>query len=197
MCAVRGISAAMAFIVASSIVASCGSEVNSRNRTSPTAVSAGSSGTTPDADFSNIAGQFPQTPDVSAPDIRRGDCVALKGSAAHSSLSVVECGSTENNYRVVQITRKPWECVSDADQHYYKNKDGSEFSLCLDYAWGPKDCLLMSDDHSVTRSKCEHNVAGRVERPLTVVENASNITVCPTGGYPHPTRRFVVCTESI
>ncbi|BAX97143.1 putative lipoprotein LppU [Mycobacteroides stephanolepidis] len=196
MCTVRGISATIAVVVTSLVLASCGSEVNSDSSTSPTAVSAGSSSKKPDTDFGNIAGQFPQTPDVSAPDIRRGDCVALTGSAAHSSLSVVECGSTENNYRVVQITRKPWECVNDADQHYYKNKDGSEFSLCLDYAWGSKDCLLMSD-HGVTRSKCEHNAAGRVERPLTVVENASNITVCPTGGYPHPTRRFVVCAESI
>ncbi len=193
---VRGTSAVAAFVATSLLIASCSSEVNLDSRTSSTTASAGSSSKTPDVDFSDIAGQFPQTPDISAPDVRRGDCVALTGSAARSSLNVVECGSAENNYRVVQIARKPWECVNDADQHYYKNKDGSEFSLCLDYAWGSKDCLLMSD-HSVTRSKCEHNAAGRVERPLTVVEDASSVTVCPTGGYPHPTRRFVVCAESI
>ncbi|WP_286143778.1 hypothetical protein [Mycobacterium sp. D16R24] len=137
--------------------------------------------------------QIKSTADSLAPV---GACVNLGGTKAASELTVVACGSPENNYRVVQKVLKPSECVSDVDQRYYQNRPSTgEWTACLDYAWALDSCLGFQD-WEVSRVQCRNNEPQRREKPVRIVLNVTTASACPTGGFAHPVRKFTVCTET-
>jgi hypothetical protein len=109
-------------------------------------------------------------------------------------LTVVDCGSPDNGYRVIQRVSTPDECVKDADQRFYLNPAEGQWTACLDYAWSNKDCLSIGDI-TATRTPCD-GTAPKRERPTQVVLNTTSTAGCPTGGFAHPVRRFTICTET-
>ncbi|NGX06538.1 hypothetical protein UI24_04335 [Mycobacteroides franklinii] len=97
---------------------------------------------------------------------------------------------------VVQQVKTPSECVGDVDQKYYSNTEkGGEFTLCMDYYWIQGSCLSMNG-YDVKRVKCDDSSKPARERPLRLALDSTSISTCPSGGYAHPVRRFVVCTET-
>ncbi|SHT25625.1 MULTISPECIES: LppU/SCO3897 family protein [Mycobacteroides] len=151
---------------------------------------------TSSTNFSKIPGQFPPNTISVNPDYPATTCVKLDASRTHSTVAVAGCGSPENNFIVVQQVKTPSECVGDVDQKYYSNTEkGGEFTLCMDYYWIQGSCLSMNG-YDVKRVKCDDSSKPARERPLRLALDSTSISTCPSGGYAHPVRRFVVCTET-
>ncbi|SHT12179.1 Putative liporotein LppU [Mycobacteroides abscessus subsp. abscessus] len=146
--------------------------------------------------FSPIAGQFPPDTKTINPDFPAGTCVNLHGSRTNAQVDKAGCGSPENNFIVVQQVQKPSECVGDVDQKYYTNTAGrGEWTVCMDYYWVQGSCLSMNG-FEIKRVKCDDRTKPAREKPVRLALNSTNISSCPSGGYAHPVRRFVVCTET-
>jgi hypothetical protein len=148
-------------------------------------------------DFDRIPGRYPaQDPDVPGADIAPvGACVSLSGPQSNPAFSVVDCGAPANGYRVVQRVRTPDECPADADQRFYNNPDGGQFTACLDYAWDVDDCLQIGET-TATRVSCHDRTATNREKPTHVLLDSTSAADCPGGGFAHPVRRFTICTET-
>ncbi|TDZ43076.1 hypothetical protein CCUG63695_03054 [Mycobacteroides franklinii] len=151
---------------------------------------------TAETDFSVIPGQFPSSSALINPDFPQKTCVSLYGSQAEAKVERAGCGSTDNNFIVVQQVQKPAECVGDVDQKYYSNTArGGEWALCLDYYWVQSSCLSMNG-FDVKRVLCNDASRSKKEKPVRLIKDSTSISNCPSGGYEHPVRRFTVCTET-
>ena len=154
---------------------------------------AGSTSTPVAVDFSQIPGQFPpQALNVPGESIAPvGACVSFEGPSTNTTLKVVDCGSPNNGYTVIQRVSTPDQCPADVAQKFYMNPDEGQFTACLDYAWSSADCLSIGKVSAV-RAKCDDVTRPNREKPVNVILN----TDCPTGGFPHAVRKFTVCTET-
>ncbi|CQA07877.1 Uncharacterised protein [Mycobacteroides abscessus subsp. abscessus] len=152
---------------------------------------------TPQQAFDQIPGQFPeQAPGIPGASIAPvGACVSLDGPSTAAKLKVVDCGSPSNGYKVIQRVPTPAECPADVDHKFYMYPDEGEFTACLDYAWSANDCLSIGKVTAV-RAACDDASKPKREKPLNLVLNTTTNADCPTGGFPHPVRRFTVCTET-
>lgn len=148
-------------------------------------------------DFSQIPGQFPpQAPNIPGASIAPvGACVSFEGPSNNSMLRVVDCGSPNNGYTVIQRVFTPEQCPSDVAQKFYMNSDEGQFTACLDYAWNSRDCLSIGKVTAV-RVDCDDTTRPNREKPLNVIPNTTTNAGCPTGGFPHVVRKFTVCTET-
>ncbi|WP_441338888.1 LppU/SCO3897 family protein [Mycobacteroides abscessus] len=149
----------------------------------------------PIVDFGNIPGQYPdgRAHQINTTSIEPGACVALSGSQARSRIVATDCESTASNYRVVQVVGDPSQCVADVDQKYYHNGADGERTVCLDYAWDGQNCLSIASWVAV-RVSCDDIARGDREHPVKLILNSRDLTGCPSGGFPHPIRRFTICT---
>lgn len=150
------------------------------------------------ADFNEIPGQFPpQESDVPGGSVAPvGACVSLDGQSHNAKLKVVDCGSPSNGYKVIQRVSTPAECPADVDHKFYMYPDEGEFTACLDYAWSANDCLSIGKVTAI-RTACDDASKPKREKPLKVILNTTTNAGCgPTGGFPHPVRKFTVCTET-
>ncbi|WP_231396077.1 hypothetical protein [Mycobacterium sp. URHD0025] len=149
------------------------------------------------ADFSRIPGQFPsQPPNVPGASIAPvGACVSFEGPSSNATLTVVDCGSPNNGYTVIQRVSTPDQCPADVAQKFYMNPDEGQFTACLDYAWSSTDCLSIGKVSAV-RAKCDDTTKPNREKPLNVILNTTTNNGCPTGGFPHAVRKFTICTET-
>lgn len=150
------------------------------------------------SDFETIPGQFPpQATGIPGASIAPvGACVSFAGPSTNAALKVVDCGSPDNGYKVIQRVTTPKECPTDVAQKFYMNPDEGQFTACLDYAWSAADCLSIGKVTAV-RAKCDDTSRPDREKPLKVILNTTTNAGCgPTGGFPHPVRRFTVCTQT-
>lgn len=150
------------------------------------------------ADFETIPGQFPpQASGIPGASIAPvGACVSFNGPSTNASLKVVDCGSPDNGFKVIQRVATPKECPADVAQKFYMNPDEGQFTACLDFAWSAKDCLSIGKVTAV-RAACDDSSKPNRERPLKVILNTTTNAGCgPTGGFPHAVRKFTVCTET-
>lgn len=151
-------------------------------------------------DFSNIPNQFPQpatNTSAGQEEAPVGACVSLSGKIARAELSVVECGSPENNYKVIQRVTMPNECISDTDRRYYQNDADGGWTACLDLAWDKSACLSITTT-LVRRVSCSDTTVPNRQKPVKLITNTTTIEGCPRGGFvfDHPERRFTVCAET-
>lgn len=150
------------------------------------------------ADFETIPGQFPpQASGIPGASIAPvGACVSFNGPSTNASLKVVDCGSPDNGFKVIQRVATPKECPADVAQKFYMNPDEGQFTACLDFAWSAKDCLSIGKATAV-RAACDDSSKPNREKPLKVILNTTTNAGCgPTGGFPHAVRKFTVCTET-
>ncbi|WP_420872668.1 LppU/SCO3897 family protein [Mycobacteroides salmoniphilum] len=164
--------------------------------------SGGSLSTTPaglpqtSSDFANIAGELsaPTNTDNGRTEAPVGGCANLTGPAVNAILTLVDCGSTLNTYRIVQRVNTPEECVADSDRTYYHNsKETGQFAACLDLAWDTAACINLGEP--VSKVSCGDPTAHQKVKPLRVILNTPTLHGCSSGGYPHPVRRFAICTQ--
>lgn len=148
-------------------------------------------------DFDKIAGELPPSEPIAAGAQLApvGSCVSIEGAPAAPALTVVDCGSPKNGFKVVQRVATPNECVADVDQRFYLNPDGGQFTACLDYAWSNTDCLSIGK-YTATRVACAPSTDDDRERPVMVIAGSTSISGCTHGGFAHAVRRFTVCTET-
>lgn len=179
---------AAAFVVVAA--AACGSG------STPSAQPANSQAVS-DSDFAHIPGQLPaQPPGVPGAAMAPvGACVSLTGRSTSASLKLVDCSSPSNGYMVVQRVATPEQCVRDVDQKFYMNLEEGQFTACLDYAWRPDDCLSIAK-LTASRVACDDKSIENREKPIRVILNSVSASDCPSGGFPHPERRFTICTET-
>lgn len=173
-------------------VSSCGSPTEGPSKTVPATASSQQDST----DFSSIPGQFPSPASLTANGEREapvGGCVNLSGPGVNAVLTLVDCGSGQYTYRIVQRVNRSREC-GDADRSYYRNsKNTGQYTACLDLAWDKGACLNLGNP--VTKVACDDLKAPEKYKPIKVVVNTSTVDACPNGGYAHPQRRFTVCTQ--
>lgn len=181
------------FIAATAfVVAACGQDAIDQ-------VSATSgSQATPTVSFDNIPGQYP-TQAAGIPGAKSapvGACVSLEGKRDAPKLNVVDCGSPNNGFKVVQRVSTPDQCPKDVDQRFYRYpEDEGEWTACLDLAWSASDCLV-TNQTSARRVACDDkNVANRV-KPVGVLLGATDTSGCKEDGYAHPARGFTICIET-
>lgn len=170
----------------------CGMQSSPPSATVPATASAQQDST----DFSSIPGQFPSPASLTANGEREapvGGCVNLSGPAVNAVLTIVDCGSQQYTYRIVQRVNRSREC-GDADHSYYRNsKESGQYTACLDLAWDKGACLNLG--RPVTKVSCDDPSAREKYKPIKVVVNTTVVDACPNGGYAHPQRRFTVCTQ--
>ncbi|CPZ62086.1 Putative liporotein LppU [Mycobacteroides abscessus] len=107
-------------------------------------------------DFADIPGQFPSPGSLTAngqAEAPVGGCVNLGGELVNASLTVVDCGSDRNTYRIVQRVNIPQEC-GDTDRSYYHNSEATgQYTACLDLAWAKDSCISLGQP--VARSSAQ------------------------------------------
>lgn len=147
-------------------------------------------------EFTNIPGQFPTPGSLTAngqAEAPVGGCVNLGGELVNASLTVVDCGSMQNTYRIIKRVNVPQEC-GDTDRSYYHNsKATGQYTACLDLAWDSSSCIGLGQP--VTKVACTDTAVPNRVKPVKVILNTTSLDGCPDGGYKHPQRRFTVCTE--
>ncbi|WP_078282876.1 hypothetical protein, partial [Mycobacteroides franklinii] len=122
-----------------------------------------------------------------------GGCVNVSGTPTHAELTLVDCGSARNTYRIIRRVNIPREC-GDADRpYYYNSKATGQFTACLDLAWDSQSCISITDP-DVTRVSCNDTNAANKTKPVNVALHATTLDSCPQGGYTHPLRGFTICT---
>ncbi|WP_419538489.1 LppU/SCO3897 family protein [Mycobacteroides franklinii] len=148
-------------------------------------------------DFANIPGQFPTPGSLTAngqAEAPVGGCVNLGGELVNASLTVVDCGSDRNTYRIVQRVNVPKEC-GDTDRSFYHNSEATgQYTACLDLAWVKDSCISLGQP--VSKVACTDTNAPKRIKPLKIILDTTSLDGCPSGGYKHPQRRFTVCTEA-
>lgn len=152
----------------------------------------------PPSSFDEIPGQFPpQAPGIPGASIAPvGACVSFAGPSTNATLKVVDCGSSDNGFKVIQRVTTPKECPADVAQKFYMNPDEGQFTACLDFAWSANDCLSIGKVTAV-RASCDDTSKPNREKPLKVILNTTTNVGCgPAGGFPHAVRKFTVCTET-
>lgn len=151
----------------------------------------------PSSDFAKIPNEFPSPPATTGngqAEAPVGGCVNLAGPGENAVLTLVDCDSTQNTYRIIQRVNTPQECVHDSDRTYYHNsKDTGQFTACLDLAWDGTSCMSLG--HPVTKVSCSDPSAPNKIKPLKVILDSTTLAGCPSDGYSHPDRRFTVCTQ--
>lgn len=147
-------------------------------------------------DFANIPGQFPQPgslTDNGQAEAPVGGCVNLDGPLVDASLTLVDCGSAKNTYRIIKRVNVAQEC-GDTDRSFYHNsKATGQYTACLDLAWDSSSCIGLGQP--VTKVACTNTAVPNRIKPVKVILNTAGLDGCPDGGYRHPQRRFTVCTE--
>ncbi|WP_443899752.1 LppU/SCO3897 family protein [Mycobacteroides abscessus] len=147
-------------------------------------------------DFADIPGQFPTPGSLTAngqAEAPVGGCVNLGGELVNASLTVVDCGSDRNTYRIVQRVNIPQEC-GDTDRSYYHNSEATgQYTACLDLAWAKDSCISLGQP--VAKVVCTDTNAPKRIKPLKIILDTTTLEGCPSGGYKHPQRKFTVCTE--
>ncbi len=148
-------------------------------------------------DFADIPGQFPSPGSLTAngqAEAPVGGCVNLGGELVNASLTVVDCGSDRNTYRIVQRVNIPQEC-GDTDRSYYHNSEATgQYTACLDLAWAKDSCISLGQP--VAKVVCTDTNAPKRIKPLKIILDTTTLEGCPSGGYKHPQRKFTVCTET-
>lgn len=123
-------------------------------------------------------------------------CVNVSGPNVAASLTVVDCGSREHTYTVVQRVVTPDQC-GDADRPFYGTKPaGGEWTACLDLAWDNEYCINIRNP-DVTKVLCDDPSAENKYRAVKVIPNSFTTRGCAENGYAHPVRRFTICTERV
>lgn len=148
-------------------------------------------------DFANIPRQFP-TPGSLTPSGQAeapvGGCVNVSGPLVNASLTVVDCGSGKDTYRVIQRVNVPQEC-GDADHSVYANSAATgQYTACLDLAWDTSSCISLGQP--VTKVACTDTNASKRIKPIKIILDTTTLDGCTEGGYKHPQRRFTICTET-
>ncbi len=148
-------------------------------------------------DFANIPGQFLTPGSLTAngqTEAPVGGCVNLGGELVNSSLTIVDCGSDRNTYRIVQRVNVPKEC-GDTDRSFYHNSEATgQYTACLDLAWDKSSCISVGQP--VTKVACADTNSPKRIKPLKLILDTTSLDGCPSGGYKHAQRRFTVCTET-
>lgn len=149
-------------------------------------------------DFSKIPGQYPQ-PAISTAYGQEsapvGGCVNVGGTQVRATISVVDCGSSRNTYRVIQRVNVPNECIGDSDRRLYQNsKADGQWTACLDLAWDSASCISISAE-VVAKVDCDDKSTSRKFKPIKVIYDSTTLDSCTSGGYTHPIRRFTICTQ--
>lgn len=149
-------------------------------------------------DFSDIPGQFPAPAALTTNgqgEAPVGGCVNLSGPLVNASLVVVDCGSAQHTYRIVQRVNVPSEC-GDIDRSVYSNsKVTGQYTACLDLAWDASACISLGTP--VAKVSCSDTAAPKKIKPIKVILDTTTVDGCADGGYKHPQRRFTVCTQSL
>lgn len=140
--------------------------------------------------------QYPTTKDAeSAGAPERGQCVLNPGVGSESELRIVDCADPAAIMRIVQVARMPRECVADVDYRYFSGGGTSNWTACMDINWRKNECVLI-DSNGPAPAPCASR-AGLV-RADGYVSGGTEIGLCPhRSGMAHPTRKFIVCTESL
>lgn len=147
--------------------------------------------------FDDIPGQYPQPQQVNSPvniGFPVGVCVKVRGRQLNAEISAAECGSAESNYRIIQRTSDPKQCIPDADRPYFHSGKDGAWAACLDYAWTPDSCISISTE-TVIRTDCDNESVQPKFKPILVITGVADMSSCHSGGYTHPTRRFTICTQ--
>jgi hypothetical protein len=97
-------------------------------------------------------------------------------------------------YRVIQRVVTPDQCVADADRPFYYRDAHAQWTACLDLNWDSTYCINL--DAVVTKVACDDPAATRKLKPISVRPDTTTVDGCPHTGYPHPVRRFTICTET-
>lgn len=183
---------------AAALVAGCTNPTDARSTNTAESPAATPSSVAPIIAFDQIPGEFlPERPEVPGAAVAAaGACVALGGEPAAPILDIVQCGSRNNGYRVVERVHTPEECKSDVEQKFYMNGEDGQFTACLDYAWMAGDCLSIGSFTAI-RASCDDMSVPRRERPVSVLLDVTSADACPDGGFAHPVRRFTVCTKTM
>lgn len=123
-----------------------------------------------------------------------GGCVNLSGPPNDAVLTLVDCKSAQNTYKIVQRVNTPQEC-GDTDRSYYHNSDAiGQYTACLDLAWDNTSCIALGPP--VSKVNCTDTTAVGMIKPTKVILDTTNLSGCTDGGYVHPQRRFTVCTQT-
>ncbi|MHA7662211.1 LppU/SCO3897 family protein [Mycolicibacterium sp. HS_4_1] len=151
----------------------------------------------PSPDFANIPGQFVGPPTLTPNGEAQapvGACANLSGTTTDAILSIVDCNSLQNTYRVVRRVNTPQEC-GDTDRSYYHNSQSTgQYTACLDLAWDSTTCIALGP--LVSKVNCaDPNISSKI-KPTMVILNTTTLDGCSDGGYTHPARRFTVCTQT-
>jgi hypothetical protein len=143
-------------------------------------------------DFSHIQNEYPKIAGSGTVSSASGgnSCVKVLTENSYPVIQSEECGSTESVYRIVERVPRASNCFKDSDVTYSWKPGGVEETLCLDYDWTSKDCMIITL-HNAAKGPCGGNSSA--VRAETVVLGAVDISYCKFGGIPHPVRRFTVC----
>ncbi len=149
-------------------------------------------------DFARIPGQFPNPAALTTNGQEQapvGGCANLSGPGVNAVFMIVDCGSAENTYRIIQRVNVPAECA-DADRSFYHNsKATGQYTVCLDLAWDKTSCIRLGQP--VSKIACTDTTApGDRIKPTKIILDTTTLDGCPDGGYKHTQRRFTVCTET-
>ncbi|MEH3131592.1 MAG: hypothetical protein PGN27_16715 [Mycolicibacterium neoaurum] len=175
------------------LVTGCGSDDLHPNST-PFATSESAE---PARDLVDIPGQFPQPATMTesgGADAPVGGCVNVSGTPARAVLDVADCMTPLATYRVIQRVLTPDQCVADADRPFYFRDAYAQWTACLDLNWDSTYCIDVGA--VTTKVACEDPAATRKLKPASVLLDTTTTDDCSEGGYPHPLRRFTICTEA-
>ncbi|MEU0494398.1 hypothetical protein [Mycobacterium sp. NPDC006124] len=135
-------------------------------------------------------------------DVRAGDCLQVGGPPDRPETARVQCGSSESNFRVVDVVQDSDDCPGDVDTYYSTRSSfsGSGSTICLDVDWVVGGCMSVDPEnsHDPVRVDCRDRSASNRQRATQIMRNVANVDQCATGtGYAYGERRFTVCVEDV
>lgn len=121
------------------------------------------------------------------------ECVDVSPSESGDPVvSPATCGTSSSTYRIVQRANYPGDCIADVDEKYSYTENGQHNTLCLDYDWSTGSCIEVAKDYAASQP-CDSKP--RLVKPVSVITGVVDVSYCAVGGFPHPVRKFTVCTN--
>ncbi len=139
---------------------------------------------------------------AAAADLQVGECLKISGPPDRPETTKVPCGSSESNFKVVDVVETTDDCPTDVDSYYSMRSSfsGAGSTICMDIDWVVGGCMSIDpeNDRDPLRVDCGDESASDRQRATQVLVDVANVDQCASGvGYAYDQRRFTVCVEDV
>lgn len=137
---------------------------------------------------------------ANAADMRVGDCLRFGGTPDQPEVQVVDCGSEQSSFKIVERVDNSEDCPADVDSYFSMTSGDKTTTVCMDVDWVVGECMAIDQDADAdpVRVNCYDSDVDDKQRAAEILEGVADVDQCRSGiGYAYDERNFTVCVDDM